>query len=104
MLDSAIVFRIRFREIAGTLSSPGAGHKRRRLSDAPRRTAGGLRGCEGWRRRLRPARLRRLLLKHAQPRHVFLVLVVTVGEGMAAAAVGDEIQFLGARRIGGGFE
>ena len=66
---------------------------------------GGLRRREGRRRRrLRRSRLRRLLLDHAQPRHVLLVLLVVVGEGVAAGAVGDEKQFLGARRIGGGFE
>ncbi len=46
----------------------------------------------------------RLLLDHAQPRDVLLVLLVVVGEDVAAGAVGDEKQFLGARRIGGGFE
>jgi transposase len=46
----------------------------------------------------------RLLLDAAQPRHILLVLLVAVGKGMPAGAVGHEIQLLGPRRIGGGFE
>src|SRR5580700_9338084 len=42
--------------------------------------------------------------ERAQPRHVFLVLVVVFRKNVTAGAVGDEIELAGARRIGGRFE
>src|ERR1044071_6236594 len=74
------------------------------LSHAPWRAARRLRSCKGRCRRLGAAGLRRLLVDHAPPRDVLVVLLVTVGEDVAAGAVGDEKQLLGARRVGGGFE
>ena len=43
-------------------------------------------------------------LDQAQPRDVLLMLFVGLREGVAAGAVGDEIELARARRIGGGFE
>jgi len=46
----------------------------------------------------------RRLFKRAQARHVLLVLLVGFREQVTAGPIGDEIEVLGARRIGGGFE
>ena len=42
--------------------------------------------------------------ERAQPRHVFLMLVVVFRKNVTAGAVGDEIELARARRIGGRFE
>ena len=70
------------------------------------------RGRRGDRRR--PAASSRLVVKRrlilligfhrAQPRDIFLMLLVGLRKSMAAGAVGDEIEFARARRIGRGFE
>src|SRR5712672_998755 len=44
------------------------------------------------------------VLDHAQARDVLQVLIVGLGKGMSAGAVGDEKDFLGARRVGGGLD
>src|SRR5262245_18749517 len=44
------------------------------------------------------------MLNAPQARDILLVLHVIVRENVATAAVGDEIEFLGARRIRGCFE
>ena len=45
-----------------------------------------------------------LLLDNAQARDILLVLLVIFREHMSAGAVGDEIELLGARRLGGRLE
>src|SRR5262249_56901652 len=70
-----------------------------------RRRGGGLcaerRRSRGRRRRCDGGVLAALLaLDPAQPVDVLLVLVVVLGEHVAAGAVGDEEDFLGARRVG----
>ena len=84
---------------------------RPRFHGRTRRRCRGRAGCG----RLRPGRRRselrierRLIfligLHRAQSRDVFLMLLVCLGKGMTAGAVGDEIKLARARRIGGGFE
>src|SRR5690606_29013337 len=46
----------------------------------------------------------RVLLDPAQFRDMLLVLVVGFRKGVPASAVGDEEQFLGAGRVGGGLD
>src|SRR5262249_50751803 len=52
----------------------------------------------------RRARISVAVLDSTQPRNVLLVLSIVIREDVPAGAVGDEIQFLGACRIGRGLE
>src|SRR3984957_17940597 len=62
-----------------------------------------LRGRRRCRRGCRRVLVVRLVLPPAQVVDVLLVLAVVFREDVAAIPVGDEVQLLGARRIGGGF-
>ena len=56
-------------------------------------------GRHGGRRRRTVA-----VLDAAQARNVLLVLSITIRKYMTAGSVGNEVEFLGARRIGGGLQ
>src|SRR5262249_22760184 len=76
----------------------GGGRRGGGLCAERRRSRGRRRRCDGG------VLAALLALDPAQPVDVLLVLVVVFGEHVAAGAVGDEEDFLGARRVGGGFE
>src|SRR3954467_4170256 len=97
-----------------TLSAARGGHKvaakRPRppllLTVAP---GPGWRDCCGSARRRGGLHFRRYriglrVLDYTQTRHVFEMLIVALGKHVATSAVSDEIDFLGSRRIGRGFE
>ena len=83
------------------------GEARDRARSGRLRSSSGRRGARraGTRRRRGSARRggRTLRLDLAPARDIALVLLDRLGEDMAARAVGDEIQFPGARRAGDGF-
>ena len=88
-------------------AAPGCGRRRLRRRAGPRRPGRRPRSAASPSRRLdavharsRSGARRRGLLDLAPARDVALVLVVGLREGVAAGAVGDEIEVLGARRIG----
>src|SRR5215208_1106940 len=60
------------------------------------------RGCRSL--HVRRGRIGLRVLDYAQARYVFQVLIVAFGEDVTAGAVRDKVDFLGARRIGCGFE
>src|SRR6266540_1583203 len=98
------------RRLAGSRGR-GLGVRLARLGRARARGSGARRRlirlvAGGRRRRRRGLRRQRVpaLLDLAQARDVLLMLVEVVGERVTPGAVGDEIEFLGPGRIGGGFE
>src|SRR5262249_26999441 len=77
-----------------------AGGRLRRRGRKRRRGRSGGRRCRRGARGFAPL----LHLDRAETRDIALVLLEVLREGVAAGPVGDEEDFLGARRIGGGLE